>query len=114
MERLIGSHAISYESVQTLVMPSNAGTAALRNFVPLESELQILAAAFILFGSESFLPFRADVSYKPKGGWRPSRISTIFSLREKSAYSKPPGAGSWPRNHSSIYNGCRLMQNPKW
>jgi hypothetical protein len=43
MEYPIGNHDISSEPVQTLVMPTNAGTAALRTFLPLKTGQEVLA-----------------------------------------------------------------------
>jgi hypothetical protein len=67
MECLIGNHDISSGPVRTLVMPSNAETAALKKFVREEAELAI-SYSWILFGSMTFLADRAGANYRLKAG----------------------------------------------
>jgi hypothetical protein len=82
MECFIGDHDLSSEPVRTLVMPSNAETAALKKFVRLEAELPI-SCSWVLFGSMTFLADRAGASYRLKGGRRIEPHLQNFAALEK-------------------------------
>jgi hypothetical protein len=65
MEWLVGTHAISSEPVQTLVMPTDAGTAALRTFVTAgDGTGSFNAGSFLVL--EALLLDHANISYSPK------------------------------------------------